>query len=142
MVLIRPRLPDDEDFDPLEIVVLPKAIHTLCRTMAEDSDDESAAALLEALQFLYHPLLNWNHLIALVYEIDDEMLQTVDDVGVLLLLSAGGLLNALVPGYCVYYAIDGWRIALGEKTVATKTLADAIKHTAKLRRAEKRRKRG
>src|SRR6478609_7842739 len=104
MVLIQPRLPDDEDYDPLEVVVLPKAVHNLCWAIAEHPDGESADALVLALQARYHPLLHWDHAIALIYEINDEMLRTAEEAGVLLLISADGLLTALIPDYFVYYA--------------------------------------
>ena len=142
MVLIQPRLPEDEDYDPMEVVVLPKAIHNLCWAIAEHPDDESAGALVLALQARYHPLLHRDHVTALVYEISDDMLRTAEDVGFLLLISGEGVLHALISEYPVYYAIDEWRIVLPEGTAVTETLADAIEYTAKLRSAEKRRKPG
>jgi len=136
VVMIAPLL------DELTPVLLPKAIHTLCWSIAEHSQDESIEALVLAMRARYHPELSMDHVYPLLYEIDDEMLRTAKDAGVSLIISEDGLLNSLVNDYPVYYRDSEWRIELSDEDVGLETLAEVIKYTGKLRRAEKRRNRG
>lgn len=130
----------DDDAE-LESVRLPKAIHMLCWSIAEYSEEDTIDAIVLAFQTYYNLKIHLGHLFRLLYDIHEEMVRTAEEAGVLLTIMENGRLQCRINDYTIYYEIPDWKIELPERDYFVTSLAKAIEYTAKLRCDEKREKR-
>jgi hypothetical protein len=137
VVLIAPpfhKVVDGDDDELLaDFVRIPKTLLTLCWSIAEYSEEECIDSLVHALRAFYRRDLTHSHVGPLLYEIDDEMLRTAENAGLLLTITATGRLHCGINGYTMYYKMTEWRIELPEGEHPVKSLAEAIQCTARLR---------